>query len=176
VSQKEFSVFDQNKHLAFSVLDYLSSIGWNISKENYDEGVKNLYKNTGLKGRLQVLSESPLIIADAAHNREGIVALINYLMQTYPDKTIHVVYGASNDKNLDEIISTFPLNWIYYFTRFKNVRSFSKLELIKKTAVLSAKKHFFDSSEKAIEKAQLSLDKNSMVVVFGSFFLLEEII
>lgn len=172
----EQPVFEQNKQLAFSVLSYLSKNGWNISEENYVNGVKNLFKNTGLKGRLEVLSESPLIIADAAHNKEGISALIDHLKQSYQGKTIHVIYGASNDKSLEEIIPLFPTNWKYYFTSFKNVRSYTKLELIKKTATLSAKKEFFNSSKKAMINAQLSLDKNSMIVVFGSFFLLEEII
>jgi dihydrofolate synthase/folylpolyglutamate synthase len=176
IDQKVPSVFEQNKYLAFSVLDFLSINGWSISMDNYAKGIKNLYKNTGLKGRLQVLSESPLIIADAAHNKEGISALVNYLKQTYPDRTVHAVFGASNDKDLEKVIPIFPINWNYYFTSFKNERSFSKLELINKTVSLSANKYFFDSSEKAMEKAQLSLDKNSMIVVFGSFFLLEEII
>lgn len=176
IDQTQPSVFEQNKHLAFSVMDFLSRNGWNISEDNYLKGIKNLYKNTGLKGRLQVLSESPLIIADAAHNKEGILALINYLQVSYPNKSINVVYGASNDKNLNEIVSLFPTTWKYYFTSFKNVRSFTKLELIKKTAALAANKKYFNSSKKALLAAQLSIDKNTMIVVFGSFFLLEEII
>lgn len=176
IDEKESSVFEQNKVLAYAVLEYLSRNGWNISKDSYTKGITNLYKNTGLKGRLQVLSEEPLIIADAAHNKEGISALIKHLQISYPDKTVNVVYGASNDKDLKEIIHLFPVDWKYYFTSFKNVRSFTKSELIKKTTYLSANKEFFNSSKEAIEKAQLSLDKNSMIVVFGSFFLLEEII
>lgn len=176
VDQNAPSVFEQNKRLAFSVLDYLANNGWSISNDSYEKGIENLFKNTGLKGRLQVISESPLIIADAAHNKEGITALITYLKQTYPGRNINVVYGASNDKNIEEILPVFPSSWNYYFTRFTNVRSFSKLELIEKTASLTANKYFFDSSEKAMENAQISLDKNGMIVVFGSFYLLEEII
>lgn len=170
------SVFEQNKNLAFLVLSYLSENGWNISENNYQKGIENLYKNTGLKGRLQVLSESPLIIADAAHNKEGISALINYLKRSYPNKLIHVIYGASNDKNLEDVVELFPKEWEYYFTSFKNVRSFTKLELIKRTSKLLANKKYFDSPQNALKTAQLSLDKSSMIVVFGSFFLLEEII
>ena len=102
--------------------------------------------------------------------------MINHLKESYPDKLVHVVYGASNDKDLNEIVSVFPENWNYYFTSFKNVRSFTQLELIKKTAYLTANKEYFNSSNNAMKKAQLSLDKNSILVVFGSFFLLEEII
>ncbi|PHR45458.1 MAG: tetrahydrofolate synthase [Fluviicola sp.] len=176
INNQEFSVFEQNKQLAFSVLKYLAGQGWSISDKNFTNGIKNLYKNTGLKGRLQIISDNPLIIADAAHNKEGISALINFIKQSYPDKSVHAIYGASNDKSLEEIVPIFPVYWNYYFTSFKNVRSFTQLELIKKTALLSADKEYFNSSEKAIVKAQSSLDKNSMVLVFGSFFLLEEII
>lgn len=172
----EESVFEHNKRLAFIVSNHLSKNGWKISSKAYKEGIKNLFNNTGLKGRLQILSESPFIIADAAHNKEGISALVDHLNISYSDKTIRVVYGASNDKNIEEFLPLFPTNWKYYFTSFKNVRSFTKLELIKKTSSLTANKEFFDSSKKAMVEAQLSLDKNSMIVVFGSFFLLEEII
>jgi dihydrofolate synthase/folylpolyglutamate synthase len=176
LEQKASSVFEQNKQLAYAVLKFLSKHGWNIAEENYSKGIKNLYKNTGLIGRLQVLSKSPLIITDAAHNKEGISALIQYIKQSYAEKEIHVLYGASNDKDIEEFVKLFPLEWTYYFTTFRNERSYTKQNLFEKTTALKAKKEFFDSSIKALGKAQLSLSKNGMILVFGSFFLLEEII
>ena len=47
---QELSVFEQNRQLAFSVLKYLAEQGWSISDKECANGVKNLYKNTGLKG------------------------------------------------------------------------------------------------------------------------------
>ncbi|PKR79893.1 tetrahydrofolate synthase [Brumimicrobium salinarum] len=69
------TTFEKNQRLAFKAVD--------IFMKDYPEkatikkkGIKNLYQNTGLLGRNQVYSTSPLIIMDAAHNEMGIERLI----------------------------------------------------------------------------------------------------
>ncbi|PKR79892.1 hypothetical protein CW751_12470 [Brumimicrobium salinarum] len=70
----------------------------------------------------------------------------------------------------------FPLEWEYFFTEFKNNRS-TKIDVFKeKVKLIKNKSHFFSDTLEAFEAAQKLNNKEDMLLVFGSFFLLEEII
>ncbi|MEX2485096.1 MAG: Mur ligase family protein [Brumimicrobium sp.] len=175
-SDDHTAVFDKNMRLAFSALNLLNTLGWNIAPSHLQNGLVNLHLNTGLFGRLQVVKENPQIIVDAAHNKEGILSLINYINEVYHDKNISVIYGASNDKNLDEILKLFPRSWKYFFTQFRNERSYSKVALMKAVENTSLKASFYSNPKKALSEAQKTINKQDIIIAFGSFFLLEEII
>jgi dihydrofolate synthase / folylpolyglutamate synthase len=50
----------------------LKKLGWTIEDEDVKIGLSNIVSNTGLKGRWQILGESPLIVCDTGHNEDGI--------------------------------------------------------------------------------------------------------
>jgi dihydrofolate synthase/folylpolyglutamate synthase len=54
-------------------------------------------------GRLELLSDSPEIIADGAHNPAGARALAAYLDRFYRDRPIWMIYGTMRDKAIEEI-------------------------------------------------------------------------
>ncbi|MDX1651771.1 MAG: Mur ligase family protein [Brumimicrobium sp.] len=174
--REEKEVFLKNKRLAYSVLLKLRELGWTIDEDSFERGIENLSKNTGLKGRFQYLSETPLIIADAAHNAEGILLLIQSILQNFSDKNILVLYGASNEKDLDKIFVNFPKDWQYFLTEFKNKRSCSSETLEITARKFNLNFRIFQSSGEAFSIAQNTMNEEDVLVVFGSFFLLEEII
>lgn len=61
--------------------------------------LKNLYVNTGLRGRMHVVQNSPRIIFDAAHNADG----IKHLLSNFKNEEVYILYGSSNDKDFDSI-------------------------------------------------------------------------
>lgn len=61
-------------------------------------------------GRLEVVSESPRIILDGAHNPAGARALADHIHRFYSDRPVWLVYGAMRDKSVEEIAEIlFPL-------------------------------------------------------------------
>ena len=169
------STFETNKRLAFLALEYLLPGNSSID-EVKSKAIEQLYENTGLYGRNHIFSKEPLIIMDAAHNLMAIQRLINEILNAYPDKKVRVLYGASNDKDLKKILPLFPPEWTYYFTEFNSKRSttveeFKALEEIRPLHV-----EYFKSVKTAFEAAQAVQSENTILIVFGSFFLLEEII
>jgi dihydrofolate synthase / folylpolyglutamate synthase len=48
----------------------------------YLNGLANAKRMTGLKGRWQVLGYNPLIVADTAHNAEGMAEVVKQIKQT----------------------------------------------------------------------------------------------
>jgi dihydrofolate synthase/folylpolyglutamate synthase len=170
------TTFDLNKATAKKTLELLSTKVVPFEKNLFNRSIVNLTNHTGIRGRFQVLNESPLLIADAAHNFDGILRLISDVKVKYPNRKVHAVYGASNDKDLLKLLSLFPSDWSYYFTTFKNQRSYTVDELTQLGQKSNLEIHYFDSPQSAMIKAQSVQNKEDIILVFGSFFLLEEII
>ena len=117
-----------------------------------------------------------MIILDAAHNEMGIERFIQEIQRAYSDKNIVALYGASNDKELDKISALFPSTWRYLITTFSGQRSM-KLEQFKANKnIQQLDVIYYENSQKAFSTLQKINTKTDIGIVFGSFFLLEEII
>lgn len=72
----------------------------------FKRGIQNVINNTGLEGRFEVLSSSPLLILDSAHNPAGITAFVNQIKsQLVNKKNLSIVFTALSDKNADEMLT-----------------------------------------------------------------------
>ncbi len=144
-----------------------------ISKYSITKGLANLKKNTGFFGRLEIISKSPLIIADCAHNTEGIKVLfesINPLIKG----NLHCIYGTSADKDVAKIAYLFPQNAQFYFTCFSNQRSMKLGQLQEMFGNTFENAHFFENPIAALKSAQESVSKEDTILIFGSFFLIHD--
>ena len=66
---------------------------YKISDLNIKNGLLNVVKNTGLKGRWQILHTKPKIICDTAHNKEGLSITMTQL-QKEQFNNLHIVFGV----------------------------------------------------------------------------------
>ena len=55
-------------------------------------------------GRMEQLSEHPLVIVDGAHNSNGVTALRDSLVQMYPGEKFHFYMGVMADKDYEEMV------------------------------------------------------------------------
>lgn len=62
-------------------------------------------ERTFWSGRIEKISESPLIIMDGAHNNEAVDALVSTIRETYHDKKITVLFSAVKGKPLDSMVA-----------------------------------------------------------------------
>ena len=60
-------------------------------------------RQTRWPGRLEVVSSSPEIILDGAHNPAGARALAEHIERFYRDRPVWLIYGAMRDKSVEEI-------------------------------------------------------------------------
>jgi dihydrofolate synthase/folylpolyglutamate synthase len=162
-----------NYGIVSAVCDYLETLGFAVGQSIREKGIQNLKKNTGFFGRMEIISQEPLIIVDCAHNAEGIQALFNSV-KALTKGTLHCIYGTSSDKDLDAILKEFPSEAHFYFTTFANPRSAKLEDLQQKTDSFTEKKLFFNSPVKALQKAQESANKADTILIFGSFFLVHD--
>ena len=166
---------ERNKVIVQKCLEVLKNIGFPTKEEHFDLGIQHVKSNAGLRGRLQVINHQPLVIADAAHNEDGIRSMFRAIGTMYPKSDLRIVYGSSADKDLDQIGKLFPSKADYYLTQFKNPRSFSEKQLYEFSSNFGLNARFYSSPKLALQAAQDSANESTVIIVFGSFFLLEEI-
>ena len=91
-------------------------------------------------------------------------------------KTLHFVFGVVDDKNLDEIFRLLPKKAIYYFTRADIPRAMNEQELAKRAKDFDLIGESYSSVIKAFNAARLVADKNDLIFVGGSTFVVSEIL
>jgi dihydrofolate synthase/folylpolyglutamate synthase len=147
--------------------------GFGLDEAHFERGVADVVRNTGLMGRWQILSHSPLTICDTGHNREGLEYVVRQIKAVSRAK-LHMVIGFVNDKDLSSILPLFPKEAYYYFTKASIPRAMDE-------KVLKAEAEKYDlhgtshvSVAWAIESARLAADTDDMIFVGGSTFVVAE--
>jgi dihydrofolate synthase / folylpolyglutamate synthase len=85
-----------NAVTAVATLYSLRDRGWKIPAEAIGEGLRSVR----WEGRFQVLSRSPLVIVDSAHNRDSARRLRTALDDYVPGRRVVLLFGASDDKDI----------------------------------------------------------------------------
>jgi dihydrofolate synthase/folylpolyglutamate synthase len=130
---------------------------------------------TGLMGRWQVLGYNPLMVCDTAHNAEGMKEVVSQMKLT-PYKKLHIVLGLVKDKNPEKLLGLLPVDAEYYFTKADIPRAMEERDLAKIAAEFGLTGSTFSSVSKAFDVARSSAEKNDMIFVGGSTFVVAEIL
>ena len=146
-----------------------------VSKKHIKKGLKKVVKNTGLLGRWQELSDSPRVICDTAHNREGIQLVLDQLLDLGAKK-LHFILGFVNDKNVDELLVLFPKKGNYYFVKPNVPRGMEVEELQLHARVHQLKGTNYASVSEGLEAAKAQAGKKDVVFVGGSTFVVAEVV
>ena len=165
-----------NKKTALQTLKVLQEQNqYKISEENIINGFWNVIENTGLQGRWQQLGNNPKIICDTAHNSHGLKIVLNQIQKEHY-KTLHVVFGVVNDKDLAEILPLFPKKAVYYFCKPNIPRGLDAKALKEKAIAYQLYGEIFHSVSEAYQKAREMAATHDFIYVGGSTFVVAEIL
>ena len=164
----------RNIHTAVTAVMLLKNT-WNLDQLIVNEALCNIASLTNFKGRLQRVSINPRVIFDAAHNEEGIKNLLKEIDHFYYND-LRIVYGSSNDKDWAGIIRNFPMEAIYYFTEFDSKRSVTKEEFDEELKNKKLIYNAYHSVEEALSRCKSDAKSNDLILVCGSFYMMEKII
>jgi len=145
-----------------------------FEKNSIYEGLSNVGQLTGLRGRWQVLQYNPMIVLDIAHNENGLTAVLSQVKNT-PYEHLHIVTGFVNDKAVDKILDLFPREATYYFTQANIPRALSADILAKKAKRFGLNGNIIKNVAEAFLAAKMNTQKNDMLLVTGSAFVVAEI-
>ena len=96
-----------NLNLVLNTILELRKQGYTISDEDIVNGLEKIYENTKFFGRWQTLNKKPKIILDCCHTIDAWNKVLCQISKMNYNK-LHIIYQASKDKPLKEIISLFP--------------------------------------------------------------------
>ncbi len=128
------------------------------------------------KGRFTVISKEPLIVMDGAHNQAAAEELVRSLKLYYPGKKFYYIFGMFRDKDYRQVIRlTAPLaEHIITVETPENPRALPAEELKKAVAEVNPSAEAAGSLRMAVNQVMERIDKDSVVVIFGSLSFLGE--
>lgn len=164
-----------NAGCAVGVIDRLVEQGFQVSEEAITRGIQNVKTNSGLRGRWELLQRSPRVIADVAHNEDGVKAMLN-LLKKEEYEHLHVVLGAASDKDTSRILPLFPKDATYYFCKADIPRGMDRHELKAHANGCGLLGSTYESVELAFEAAKNNARTKDLILITGSVFVVAEII
>ena len=195
--QLKGSYQEKNQQTAFVALQVLRNIcGVELSKEAIAKGFAEVCTLTGLRGRWEVLSCSPLTICDTGHNSHGIryvAEQLSSLIASSPHRLsphrLHIVFGMVNDKDIDTVLGLLPENAVYYFTQPATSRALPAEELCRRWHALHpiANPQYpianrqspisaFSTVREALAAAQRAASADDIIFIGGSNYVVGEVL
>ena len=173
VANESYSnVLYQNKNISIAIYAIKHLVGFDISKQNIEDGIDSVIENTGYFGRWFKLSEDPTVLVDVAHNISGFEYLalqINKLEYN----NLHIILGFVKGKKIKELIDLLPSQANLYFTQPSIYRGMDQEELSRNIG----KNFNFDINPGSqFLKVKNIASKGDLIIITGSNFLINDII
>ncbi|MEY8560137.1 folylpolyglutamate synthase/dihydrofolate synthase family protein [Jeotgalicoccus halotolerans] len=93
----------QQENASIAIAALLEMMERDLVKLDVNKMIQGVEK-TFWTGRIERISEDPLIILDGAHNNEAVDALVDTMRSNYGDKKITVLFSAVKGKPLDTMV------------------------------------------------------------------------
>jgi dihydrofolate synthase/folylpolyglutamate synthase len=162
-----------NCGLALAAIDALSERGFTLSETPMIESLEHV----SLPGRMELVSRSPRILIDGAHNPESIRALVRSIGAHVPYDSMVLIFGCAEDKDIDGMLREIALGADkVVFTRARaNQRAAEPDELARRFAEVSGRmSQTAPDYAAALETAELAVGREDLICVSGSFVLAGE--
>jgi dihydrofolate synthase / folylpolyglutamate synthase len=147
---------------------------FSLKEEKIKSALSNVKKLTGLFGRWDIIQQHPTVALDVAHNEDGIKQLLNQINKS-KFKNLHIVFGMVKDKDPKKVLSQFPANATYYFTKAHNPRALEQEALKEKANAYHLTGDAYRDVNKALKAALHNASTEDLIVVCGSVFVIAEV-
>ncbi len=163
----------RNIALAIATAEELAKFGFKVTPQQIERGIRE----THWPGRFQVIPPSAAthqrtLVLDVAHNPAGAWALRSALSETFPDHPFTLVFGAMQDKAIQEMADIlFPVAERVIVTHIENPRAASTAQLLHAGSRTGAAMVAEETVAAALARGFEVTPSDGMVVVTGSIFL-----
>lgn len=166
---------EKNVNTLLHSIEQLRVRGYGISEEAIRKGFANVCQLTGLMGRWQELSTSPRLVCDTGHNIGGFRYIVPQL-QAQPCKTLRIVFGMVNDKDINGVLALLPKQATYYFTQASVPRALDSESLQSLAARHGLQGTTYPTVHSATQAALNEADKDDFIYVGGSSFVVADLL
>jgi dihydrofolate synthase/folylpolyglutamate synthase len=163
----------QNINGVITLIKTLSS--FSVSEIDIVNGLQRVCKNTGMRGRWEVLGDKPDIIADVAHNKAGLEVVLKQLTSLKYDN-LHIVFGMVNDKDVGDLITLLPPDATYYLCAAAVPRAMDVASLSTYFSNQKSNYSSYESVKHAYDAALNAASARDVIFVGGSLFVVSEIL
>ena len=148
---------------------------YEISDNNIEKGLLNVVKNTGLRGRWEIINHNPKTIIDVGHNSEAFQLNIEEIKKTSFNK-LRIVIGFVEGKDYKKILNLFSKDTFFYLCQPKIKRALSVKEIFSYCENNGLKSKLFMSVKSAYENCKNESNENDLIFICGSNFVISELI
>lgn len=144
-----------------------------VNQENVADGLAHVCSYTGLQGRWQQVSSNPTVICDTGHN-VGAWQYLGPQLNKVKCRTLRIVFGMVDDKDIDQVLTMMPSNAVFYFTRAQSKRAIPENIVKAKASKLGLHGNGYDTVGEAYEAALRDSHEDDFIFVGGSSYVVAD--
>ena len=160
-----------NAALTLAACEVLSQKGAAITEESARQGISHIH----WPGRLEVVSGTPMIILDGAHNLVAARNLAKFLSVEMNKKRVTMVLGMLDDKPYKAMLQSLaPESTKLILTRPKIDRSLEPEQLLEEARHLATDITVLPDVERAVKHAVTTAQPDEVICIAGSLYVVGE--
>jgi len=163
----------ENARVVIAAALALNEMGYEITSQAIQHGLANARWH----GRMEIVSENPMIILEGAHNLQGAQAAAKNMSTLFDGKEVTLLMGIMADKEYDEIVRTLatPAIKIVFTKPVYDFRAAQPAELTKALGESHKQVIVEEDCFVALEKAIEITKEDGIIFCSGSLYLVGDI-
>jgi dihydrofolate synthase/folylpolyglutamate synthase len=162
-----------NGAVAYATIQVLKTQGLEVKEGAVQKG----FRETDWPGRFQILSTDPVLVVDAAHNRDSALKLRIALDDYFPGRPVTLIFGASADKDIPGmLIELVPRVSRLILTKADHPRAADPEDLARIAHSHGLRVEIQVPVEAALDRALEQTWTEGVVLATGSLFIAGEIL
>lgn len=138
---------------------------------------KNIYQGllqARWPGRMERLSEEPLIVLDGAHNEHAMLRLTDNLKKEFPNKKINILFSALASKDVDKMVQLLKKvpNVQLYLTTFEYPKA---IQLAEMTHLEDRKTELVSPWQFGLGEILEKISVDDLLLVTGSLYFISQV-
>lgn len=144
--------------------------------EDVRRGFAEVCTLTGLRGRWETIAAEPLTICDTGHNVGGWEYIVPQLRDVAKGRTLRMVFGMVNDKDITTVLSMLPKDAVFYFCNASVKRALAADAIARQAAAHGLQGRTCGSVAEAYAAALADSCPTDVVFVGGSSFVVADLL
>ncbi|WEG73922.1 bifunctional folylpolyglutamate synthase/dihydrofolate synthase [Vagococcus intermedius] len=162
----------ENASLAIKIYELLAPhLNYPVKAEKIEASLRQVT----WPGRMEVLSESPLIMLDGAHNEPALVRLVANLKELFPTQQVTLLFAALTTKDVKKMLEMLATvsNSQLALTTFSYPKAYQLENYV--NVVPSKKAVMVSDWQEFVSNFRKSAQENEVLIITGSLYFISEV-
>ena len=160
-----------NLAVALKALEVIKDKAPKLNMESIVKSIATVRWN----GRLEIMSNSPYVVIDGAHNIQGITQLDKNIKKYFEYKDMYLILGILADKDVEDMVKVITPKAKKVFTVTPNsMRAETAEELMNEVKKYNESCEAYNDYKNAFEDALKLCKKDDLLLISGSLYMIGE--